>query len=843
MKKRFLALFIVLAMLLSQLSVFAIVPDLSITSINPEDKLTDELKEVMSNTPDGEYISICINLDSHDDSDIYKILSQRAGDTITAESEELFIEKRIEAKIEQYNSYVEMISESQISVMSTNAQAKSIGIQNIRTVCDLSAILTNEELTTCVNEGMSIEEIIELSERNQFLFDWRSIRKEMNIATNNAFVEKLDSNMYNNLYIDPALTRLTMNCKKEYVISVATFSETKEVGLLIDKIDISEENIVTDSLDFLPYHMTEYNNLAYDGTGIRIGVLETSSGDNCYYRFYETSNVHLCNKIISYRPASMLSQTATHHTDGAKISISEHTTTVMAILSGEHLESDNGEIYGGVAPNATLSLAQYLGEDDIYDAMDWLINEQNVNLINVSAGSSGGYTERCANFDTYVQQYRVTIVKSAGNSTNISSPGMSYNVVTVGNVGEMSNNIIAINDAKSSYEEPVNLTNKPDICAFGTNIYMLNNSYIPINYGSGTSFAAPQVTGTIALMLQKENSLIGNPHKVKAILLSSTYENAIYEEDDDPIMIQNPTTTAQADAIGITREKSGAGLLNVEGALSNTSNPMLFTYSYSRIANNTINTTHSYYEIAPGQIVKFGGLFEIDSDRFIFDTNEAEDITQNICTVSMNIRIVDTDGKIVFDSYSSTDPASKNDNVKMFAISFPYGGFYKFEVYFNTEDGVLITGFDPAVNVAMIVSCACGEPLITKERASNGTNECLDCSNCSFHIEEAWLGDIHNETFTTGTVSFVMQYHYDSMMNPTSICCTDFSVEFQPNDSTKSVAIVLESVNKTNTYTGYTEYRKYLILIFDANNESYAEFFVDVTIEYDSISLSYYLYG
>ena len=58
MKKRFLAIFIVVMMLFSQITVFASALDSTATSINPEDKLTDELKEVMNNTADDEYISI-----------------------------------------------------------------------------------------------------------------------------------------------------------------------------------------------------------------------------------------------------------------------------------------------------------------------------------------------------------------------------------------------------------------------------------------------------------------------------------------------------------------------------------------------------------------------------------------------------------------------------------------------------------------------------------------------------------------------------------------------------------------------------------------------------------------
>ena len=85
MKKRFLAIFIVVMMLFSQITVFASVPDSSTTSINPEDKLTDELKEVMSNTPDGEYIPIYIWLnDDYSDELVYAHLSNKLNFNIYA---------------------------------------------------------------------------------------------------------------------------------------------------------------------------------------------------------------------------------------------------------------------------------------------------------------------------------------------------------------------------------------------------------------------------------------------------------------------------------------------------------------------------------------------------------------------------------------------------------------------------------------------------------------------------------------------------------------------------------------------------------------------------------------
>jgi len=89
-----------------------------------------------------------------------------------------------------------------------------------------------------------------------------------------------------------------------------------------------------------------------------------------------------------------------------------------------------------------------------------------------------------------------------------------------------------------------------------------------------------------------------------------------------------------------------------------------------------------------------------------------------------------------------------------------------------------------------------------------------------------------------------MQYDYDNFTNPTSICCSNFSVEFEATNPNMTVAIIPETGNKSYTSTGWTEYRQFMIMIYDSNSSAAATtFYVDVTIEYDSFALTYYLYG
>ena len=67
MKKRLLAVFIALLILFSQITVFASDFEPSCTSTNPENKLTNELKNVINDTSNGEYIPIIVWLNDYGD--------------------------------------------------------------------------------------------------------------------------------------------------------------------------------------------------------------------------------------------------------------------------------------------------------------------------------------------------------------------------------------------------------------------------------------------------------------------------------------------------------------------------------------------------------------------------------------------------------------------------------------------------------------------------------------------------------------------------------------------------------------------------------------------------------
>ncbi len=281
--------------------------------------------------------------------------------------------------------------------------------------------------------------------------------------------------------------------------------------LSVDEIttDLKNElDVVKDDVNYAP---EVHSTLGLKGAGKTIAMLEI-------------------NGRIAANPA--LDQ-ITHLSSDACASPTGHGTGVAGVL----VSSDATRT--GVAPSANLlagggcDSSTATLEQHALEAMN-----RGAVAINLSYGkgvpSANGYipVDHDRFFDSVFSNHFRLVVKSAGNrggqgcsdgtDGKLTSPGLGYNTLTVGAYDD--DNFAGGTRSMwpcSSYVNPASTNmdrEKPELVAPGVGITTTGDAS-PWSTWSGTSFAAPVVTGTIALMAEADPSLESWPEAVKSILM------------------------------------------------------------------------------------------------------------------------------------------------------------------------------------------------------------------------------------------------------------------------------------------------------------------------------------
>jgi serine protease AprX len=243
-----------------------------------------------------------------------------------------------------------------------------------------------------------------------------------------------------------------------------------------------------------------------------------------------------------------------------------HGTHVAGIIAGSAgpAASVTSLYNGGIAPGVQLVNVRVLGANgvgytsDVIAGLDWVVanrNRYNIRVINLSLGhpvAEPSATDPLCEAVARATAAGITVVVSAGNDGRsatgnrvlggITSPGNSPFALTVGALNTW--NTVARDDdtvADFSSRGPTkfDLAVKPDVAAPGTRIVSLeaDGSYLSATYPvlhiagggsnsymrlSGTSMAAPMVSGAAALLLQGVPGL--TPPQIKLALQSgATY--------------------------------------------------------------------------------------------------------------------------------------------------------------------------------------------------------------------------------------------------------------------------------------------------------------------------------
>ncbi|MCQ2429591.1 MAG: S8 family peptidase [Clostridia bacterium] len=258
------------------------------------------------------------------------------------------------------------------------------------------------------------------------------------------------------------------------------------------------------------------------------------------------------------------------HNDDGTAAVSDHASLVTALIAGTAVTPIGEPCYSGVVPYANVWQTSCTSLDSYKNGINLLIG-QGVTVINASlcidvTNNIDGYSACDIWTDKVIRETRIPIVACAGNTSNqndnkVTSPGKAFNVITVGSAATISDTAGLLSAPysvpnSSNYLQGPLMDQKPDIAAPGNQLGYAK-TISTVYTGSGTSYAAPLVTGVIAQMQQAYSTLKLRPVVVtKAmLLLGADYDSM--------------TSTGDTAVSGCTRirEKSGAGFLNADEAV------------------------------------------------------------------------------------------------------------------------------------------------------------------------------------------------------------------------------------------------------------------------------------
>ena len=171
---------------------------------------------------------------------------------------------------------------------------------------------------------------------------------------------------------------------------------------------------------------------------------------------------------------------------------------------------------------------------DAIDNIDWGIFDSTVDDIDLLNFSYGVTTTSDDNsmarfMDAVVDDLDIPVIVAAGNagpsSQTIVNPGNAYNILCVASMNDInttnrSDDVIAYSSSRGPTRGG---RKKPDITAPGAYIQTLNRSWetqLDFTTWSGTSFAAPHVTGATLLLMDYYGPPV-EPKRIKAVLLNS----------------------------------------------------------------------------------------------------------------------------------------------------------------------------------------------------------------------------------------------------------------------------------------------------------------------------------
>ena len=289
-----------------------------------------------------------------------------------------------------------------------------------------------------------------------------------------------------------------LTCKCDQQIFIKTL---KSSGNLVKKIELAPEYQALDTPnDYNVVFPTDYAldlinaNAAWDITkgdsSIKIGITDQN---------FFVNHEELVGKVRNY--------------DATNMAVKTHGTAVAIIAAGN---TNNGIGKSSIGYNSSLGLYR-MNFNDVLAA-----SNAGCKVVNLSWASSCSFNPYAQAAINEVYNNGTFIVASAGNGTTCNGaeklvyPAAYNNVFSVSSVGSQNNHERVIGNPATTHQHNAAV----DLCAPGYDV-ALSTAPGSYSYNSGTSFAAPYVSGTVSLMLAANPCLKNN--EIEMILKQTAF--------------------------------------------------------------------------------------------------------------------------------------------------------------------------------------------------------------------------------------------------------------------------------------------------------------------------------